>query len=170
MGSRNGLELVEVGIARLSRGVSYVGMAVLVVMMLLTVADVFMRYVINRPILGALELTEYMMVPVVFLGLAWCAKQGGNVKVDLFTARLKPSIQTILDGVVRLFSVVVVSVIAWQNLGESVRAWKVHKASDMLGVPAYPFYLVLGVGCFLLCLVLLLELVQLIVKDKRGRG
>lgn len=154
---------IDAVISWLSRVLNYVGMMILIVMMLLTVADVFMRYIWNRPILGVFELTEYMMVPIVFFGWAWCAKKGGNVKVDLVVIRLGLSAQRALHIVTYVFSVVIVFVIAWQNLLESKEVWSAHKASDMLAVPAYPFYIVLTIGCFLLCLVLLLSLVQLIL-------
>lgn len=154
---------IDAVISWLSRVLNYVGMVILIVMMLLTVADVFMRYILNCPILGVFELTEYMMVPIVFFGWAWCAKKGGNVKVDLVVTRLEPSAQRALNIVTYLFSMVIIFVIAWQNLLESKEVWSVHKASDMLAVPAYPFYMVLTIGCFLLCLVLLLSLVQLIL-------
>jgi TRAP-type C4-dicarboxylate transport system permease small subunit len=50
-----------------SRWFNYLGVGVLTIMMLLTVSDVLLRFVFNRPILGTLELTEYMMVPVVYI-------------------------------------------------------------------------------------------------------
>jgi TRAP-type transport system small permease protein len=170
MRSKSRFELVEAGIGGISRWASYVGMAALLAMMMLTVADVFMRYVFNHPILGALELTEYMMVPVVFLGLAWCARQGGNVKVDLVTERLGLGIQRFLDAITHLIGVIVAGVISWENFGEAVQSWKAHKASDMLEVPAYPFYLVLAVGCLLLCVVLLIQLIHVLIKGREVRG
>ena len=103
------------------------------------------------------------MVPIVFFGWAWCAKKGGNVKVDLFVNRLKPSAQKVFNGATYFFGIVVIFVIAWQNLLEAKDVWAAHKVSDMLAVPAYPFYLVLTIGCFLLCLVLFLNLIQLIL-------
>jgi TRAP-type C4-dicarboxylate transport system permease small subunit len=154
---------IDAVISWLSRVLSYVGMVILIVMMLLTVADVFMRYIWNHPILGVFELTEYMMIPIVFFGWAWCAKKGGNVQVDLVVTRLGPSAQRVLNIVTYFFGMLIIFVIAWQNLLESKEVWSAHKASDMLAVPAYPFYIVLTIGCFLLCLVLLLNLVQLIL-------
>lgn len=157
------IQSVDAVISWLSRVLNYVGMVILIIMMLLTVADVLMRYILNQSILGVFELTEYMMVPIVFFGWAWCAKKGGNVKVDLFVNRLKPSAQKAFNGATYFFGIVVIFIIAWQNLLEAKGVWAAHKVSDMLAVPAYPFYLVLTIGCFLLCLVLFLNLIQLIL-------
>ena len=59
----------------LSRMMNIAASGVLAAMMFLTVSDVFLRYFLRRPILGATELTENMMVCLAFLGLAWCAVQ-----------------------------------------------------------------------------------------------
>ena len=74
-------ETIIKAVSRIANGV---GMAVLTFMMLVTVADVFLRYAFNKPILGTVELCEYMMVAVVYLALPLCAFRGGNARVEVF--------------------------------------------------------------------------------------
>jgi TRAP-type C4-dicarboxylate transport system permease small subunit len=147
-----------------SRWFNYLGVGVLSIMMLLTVSDVLLRFVFNRPILGTLELTEYMMVPVVYLGVAWCAMQRKNIKVDIFINRLKARPRAILDSITCFLSLVVVVFITWQNFREIGNVWEICRVSDILHVPAYPFFIVLTLGCFLLCVVLLINLIENIVQ------
>lgn len=147
-----------------SRWFNYLGAGVLTIMMLMTVSDVLLRYFINRPILGTLELTEYMMIPVVYLGLAWCAVRRENIKVDIFVNKLKPRPRAILDSITCLFSLIIMILITWQNLRETGNIWEIHRVSDILSVPAYPFFAVLTLGCFLLCIVLLINLIENIVQ------
>ena len=63
-----------------SRVLNIIGVTCLVLMMLLTVSDVFMRYVFTQPIKGSVELTEYLMAVVGFFGLAWCAIKKGHAQ------------------------------------------------------------------------------------------
>ena len=42
-----------------------------------------MRYFLNRPLVWVLELTEYALLWVTFLGAAWLLRQGGHVQVDV---------------------------------------------------------------------------------------
>ena len=56
--------------------------SLIVLMMLLTVLDVFTLNVFTLAITDADEIIEYMMVCVVFLGMAWCALSERHVKVD----------------------------------------------------------------------------------------
>ena len=52
---------------QVSRGLGILAIAALLSIMLLTVADVFMRYVLNNPIVGSVELCEYLIVVAGFL-------------------------------------------------------------------------------------------------------
>ena len=58
------------GVARWINGA---GIAVLAAMMTLTAADVCLRYLFNRPIMGAYELNEFMMAVFVGFSFAYTA-------------------------------------------------------------------------------------------------
>ena len=160
--------MVIVGIiGKVSRWLNYVGVTILAFMMLLTVSDVLRRFLFNKPIDGTVELTEYMMVPVVFLGLSWCAVQRENIRVDIFVIRLSPRWQLFLDSISVVISLVIMVLITWQNLLETFSVYDIKQATDILHVPAYPFFIMLTLGCFLLCCVLIIHLLENIVKGIR---
>lgn len=56
----------------------------LFVMMLVTCADVAGRYLFNRPIPGAFELTEMLLAGMIFTALPLVTVRGEHVMVDLF--------------------------------------------------------------------------------------
>jgi TRAP-type C4-dicarboxylate transport system permease small subunit len=158
------LGAAEAVIISISRFLNNVGAVVLVVMMLLTVTDVFMRYILNSPILGSVEITKYMMVSLAFFGMGWCAVRKAHVKVDLLVSHFKPKIQAILDSVTCFFSLSVFSLISFYGFLEAGYRRQTHEASTILQVPSYPFYLVLGIGSTVLCLVLITNLVRFIME------
>jgi TRAP-type C4-dicarboxylate transport system permease small subunit len=55
-------------------------------MMALTCADVAGRYLLNRPIQGAFELTEMLLAAMIFTALPLVTLRGEHVTVDLFDA------------------------------------------------------------------------------------
>lgn len=55
----------------------------LLALMLITCADVFMRYLFNRPIRGSYELVECMMLVFVFHGMAAAFFGRRNIVIDL---------------------------------------------------------------------------------------
>lgn len=143
-------------------------MGVLVAMMLLTVSDVGMRYALNKPISGSVELTKFMMVCLVFFGLAWCTVKGRHVKVELFMSRFSPRVQAVCDSINYLAGLVLYGLIAWQSYSESFLVWKMDYASGILDVPVFPFYWVLTLGCAVLCLVIIAQMIQSAAKVVKG--
>ena len=45
--------------------------------------EIIMRYFFNRPLSWVVELTEYGLLYVTFLGAAWLLRTGGHVQVDI---------------------------------------------------------------------------------------
>jgi TRAP-type C4-dicarboxylate transport system permease small subunit len=71
----------------------------IVFIMLITTAEVLMRKFLLMPIKGVVELTEYLMIWITFLGAAWVLKKEGHVKIDVLLSRLKPRGQAFLNVV-----------------------------------------------------------------------
>ena len=71
-----------------SEKTAILGTIVLIILMAMIVIDVFSRNIFNYTIVGAVELTEMMMPCIGFLGIAWCALQGGHVVVDILISAL----------------------------------------------------------------------------------
>ncbi len=62
------------------------------IMMMLVVVDVFMRYVMHRPLMVSDEFSAYMLVALSFLGLAYTWRQGGHVRIEILVSRLSPPV------------------------------------------------------------------------------
>ena len=146
-----------------SRGSNLIGQATLVAIMVLTVADVGLRYLLNLPILGSTEITEYMMVCLV-LGMAWCALRGRHIKVDLIIRRFPARIQAIVSSITLSVSLAVYIIITWRTLLEAISVQKTHLASSILKISTYPFYYVLAFGLFMLCVVMVTLIAENIAK------
>ena len=63
-------------------------MVVLSLTILSVCLEIVMRYFLNRPLVWVVELTEYGLLYVSFLGAAWLLRKGGHVQVDIIIDRL----------------------------------------------------------------------------------
>jgi len=160
--------LAEKTIGRISRIFGVVAVGTLIAMMMLTVADIVLRYVFNRPIPASLEFTEYLMLGVVFLALAWCALKGMHVKVDILVSRFSPRVHAVFSGINSLVVLAVCVLLVSQNYSESIVARQYHSASDVTGIPWYPFYLVVAFGFVLLFLTMLISLAKDVTRVVKG--
>ncbi|MEM8540981.1 MAG: TRAP transporter small permease subunit [Pseudomonadota bacterium] len=82
-------------IAHFSLGVASVCIAV---MILLTVADVFMRYVFSAPLAGTGEHTQLLLAVVVFSGLVLVTREGSHIMVSLFEPTLLRVMPKVYNG------------------------------------------------------------------------
>lgn len=140
---------------------------ILFVMMLLTMADVVLRKVFSKGILGALELTEFMMVGLVFFALARVELLDRNISVDLVVQHMSQRTRMMIEMITRLicfvfFSLVTISVFVYAQ---------VMKASNEItvdiGITRYPFVYAAAAGCAVLALVLLIKCVTDIMEIKK---
>jgi TRAP-type C4-dicarboxylate transport system permease small subunit len=140
---------------RALRALAYCGGAALLALMGLILFDVLMRYVLKLPFLGGFELTELAMVLIVALGLPYCAATDGHVSVDVLSPLLdRPALRWI-PVVLNLVGAALVAVMAWESTRYAIGSVERGEATNMLGIPIYPFQLVIAVGMAMFALVLL---------------
>jgi TRAP-type C4-dicarboxylate transport system permease small subunit len=54
-------------------------------------AEVLLRYGFNSPIAWVVELSEYALLWITFLGASWVLRHGGHVRVDILLQYLSPA-------------------------------------------------------------------------------
>lgn len=146
-----------------SRATAYAASAVIAVIMLLTVADVFMRYLFARPIAGTTELTEFMMV-ILILAVVPAALANRHIRVDVLTERLTPKGQALFDAVTLIASSWLVAIMGWRALKACFFMIHNDVRSPTLDIPVYPFYVVVGAGFIFLFIVMVALIIQRIAE------
>ena len=134
--------------------------AVVVLLMVFTVLDVFLRYVFNRPFSSSIEITEFSMAIIVFLGIAYCGLKGGHVAVDILERPLEnprlrfiPVILTSCSALLFASMAYFVALEAFTTLG---------RVSNMLRWPHFPFQIVVAFGSAMYAIVLAIQVVQML--------
>lgn len=133
---------------------AYVAGAVLVLLMLLTTADVAGRYLFNAPLNGVFDLTHFAVLTMTFLSFAYCGYRGAHVAIELLYNKLGLATRRVLIRIINLAGCVLFVVIAWRAIVQSVDVRDFGEASQLLTIPFYPFYWVVAFGSFLFAIVL----------------
>lgn len=131
------------------------------IMIFLIAADAVGRYAFNHPIPGTLEITELMMVFIVFLAFAYVESKNGHVRVDLVISRLPRKVQPYIDCLDTVISLGIMAIIAWQSVLYSLELRQSGNVSAYWGMPISPFLLVMAFGCLLFCFQLILKILRL---------
>jgi tripartite ATP-independent transporter DctM subunit len=144
----------------LSRIVNGIGSAAILGMVLLMAGNVILRYIFGKPIKGTVELEEFMLVLVVFLGLAHTAVQKRHVRIDFLVSRFPQSTQVVITSVTSLLSMALCFLMVWRTAVYAQSNWTHETTSVLLNVPLYLFICVAAFGGALLFLVLLSEFLR----------
>lgn len=67
------------------------------VLMLVVIYDVLMRYLLTRPTIWGLEMSNYLLAGLTFLGAGYCLLHNGHVKVDIIYTKWPRRLQAAVD-------------------------------------------------------------------------
>lgn len=137
---------------------------VILFMMMVGVADVAGRYLLNAPLSSAFELTGLSMVLVVFGGLASCGWVGGHVVVNVLEGVLSKPSGRLITALVHGIGAVLMLTIAWRSADVALDYFASGEVSNMLRAPLYPFVVAVAAGTLLYGLVLALQAIQTVRK------
>jgi TRAP-type C4-dicarboxylate transport system permease small subunit len=111
----------------------------LVGMMLLTFVDVVARYLLNRPIRGGFEITELMLLVLIFAGLPLVSHADEHVTMDFIDRILPPAALRALVRVVHALCAAVMFFLAWQVWIKAGRIASYGDTTDVLRITVGPF-------------------------------
>jgi C4-dicarboxylate transporter DctQ subunit len=95
---------IERWLVRFENALGGVAVAVLVGCGALICVDVAMRYVFNHPILGGIEIVEYALVYITFLGASWAVPRGAHIDIDVAVQAMPKSWQRVCAFLSNLIS------------------------------------------------------------------
>jgi TRAP-type C4-dicarboxylate transport system permease small subunit len=136
-------------------------------MMVLTTADAAGRYLLNRPILAAYEITtNYLMVAAVFLAVPYAYRQGANIRVTFLVERLGRTARLVVDHAVQLVSMLYCATLVFATVQQAHHMMSTRTTLTTLDLPVWPGHLAVSMGLALAALMMLIDLGQV----RKGRS
>lgn len=152
----------------LTRYSSYIAAAGLAFLMFLTVGDVILR-TFKSAIVGTYELVGFLGAIAIGFSFPRTAFERHHVSVDILTSKLPRSGKMIVDTLTRCAGIFFFSVLGWNIIVMGIDYRKAEEVSATLQVPFYPVAFALGLCCFVMCLVLISDIVKMFT-DKSWQG
>jgi TRAP-type C4-dicarboxylate transport system permease small subunit len=103
-------------IDRLSDAAGLISALTLFAMVGIVCYEVTSRYFFNAPTSWVIEVSAYLFVAIVFLGLAAAQKANAHIQVEILLSRLKPAQRAWIETVANWIALVFVAVTSWQML------------------------------------------------------
>ena len=121
----------------ISKVFSHIGAFCIAVMTAIIAIDVVLRYFFNRPMTGAHEVVEYLVLMTFVLFISDCWDSGMHVAMTIvYDKALR--MRSFFNIVIGIAGVIVFSLLAWKLGGETVFAFTAKQISSELMFPIWP--------------------------------
>ena len=113
--------------------------AILLGMMMLTVVDVIARYAFNRPLRGAFEVTELLLLVLIFAGLPLVSHADEHVTMDFIDRILLDGVRRAWVRVMHAVCAAIMFFLCWQVWLKADRIAGYGDTTDVLRITIGPF-------------------------------
>jgi TRAP-type C4-dicarboxylate transport system permease small subunit len=153
----------------LSKGLTAIGAAGTIGMTLLVVCDVFLRYVLNRPIKGSYELVNLLLTIAVFFSFAYAQRNRALVHITFFMRRFPGKLPMVFWALTQTLSAAVAVLLVVASFQQAAISKMLSSTTASLYIPHYPFYFLMAIAFAGFALMLVYEasksIVALFVKS-----
>lgn len=137
-----------------------IGGFVVFVLMLMVAIDAIGRKVWTA-LPGALEFSEALMVPAVFLPLMFVQMKREHVFVGVVTDWVSPRRRALLDGIAAVVGIILFGFLTWLALDKAIQAFIVGEYRiAVISVPIWPFRWLIPLGTGLMVFQLILTAIE----------
>lgn len=136
---------------RLIDAMAFLAGILLVGAVLIVSLEICMRYFFQKPQIWTVEVCEFIMFALTFLGAPWLLKKGGHASVDIIVERMSPVPKRYSSLFASAVGMAVSLVLVWFSLATS---WQCYTdgvvLTKTLTVSKYYFLLFIALGYFCL--------------------
>lgn len=138
----------------------------LVLLLVLVFHEVIARYVLNKPTLYSVEISEYLLIFLAFMAAGWVLQEDKHVRmesvINLLPARVRYGFGLFTSTIVLCFCAILV----WQGAKASLMALKGgYHSSSLLNVPLWIPYAIIPLGSLILGLQMIVRIGRMIEQS-----
>lgn len=138
---------------RLNSVLAAVAAVILTVVVVAVSYDVFVRHCFGHSIQGLIELTEYSLVYIPFLGAAWLLKSDEHIKLEMVLDRLGIRARSVLNALTSLLSGGAWLIVAYYGVRVTWEFYVTGRTmASILELPKWPLYVIIPIGSLLFSL------------------
>lgn len=155
----SGLSKADRHLFRIESTLNLLSGLVVFTLMLLAVAQIVGRKVFNAPIPGFIDWVEQFMVIFAFLGVAYCQRLGGHIRMDILIGRVRGRPLWLAELISVLLMMIVIAALVYGGWLHFERALKIGDSTIDIALPTWPAKLLVPLSLGLLWLRLLVQLI-----------
>lgn len=158
MTDKSRLSACDRALLKLERPLNLLAGIIVLFVVLFSVINIVGRGMFDQPFNAYFDLMGQSVPLIAFLGLSYCQREGGHIRMDLLIGRLHGQALWVLEAVTSLLTFLVITVMAYGSWLHAQRSYTLGDSTEDIGLIVWPFKLTLSV---MFCVLLARLLVQL---------
>ncbi len=155
------LELVTIPMVNTTNWIAALLLGIMAVPVFL---DVIFRLTFSTSIPGAVEIEEFLLGIVVFLGIAHTHANGGHISVDLLVSKLNQNTRIVIETCLNLIAAVFFALMSWHLMVQGLEKIRGHEVSFTYHVPVGMFRFIAAMGVAILALSVFVSFLKTLEK------
>jgi TRAP-type C4-dicarboxylate transport system permease small subunit len=153
------IDVLDRRYAALERALALVAAAGIFFLMIVGVLQVLGRNLLDWQIYGYIDWIEQSSAFIAFLGIAYCQRLGGHVRMEVALSSLPRRAMWAGEALMILLALVIVAMLIESSFQNFLRAWQLGDSTMDIRLPIWPSKLVVPAALVTLWLRLLLQIV-----------
>jgi tripartite ATP-independent transporter DctM subunit len=161
---------LEKFIKPVSRIANYISLGFLLIMPLPVFFDVIARFAIRGSLPGGIEIESFMLLIIVFLGLAFIQFNEGHIRIGFIVSNFPKWIQNLLDCFHYLICTLFFFFMSSQLINQGIKKLQDNVITYDLEIPIWIFWFISAIGVAILAIVVALDFLRALqrsLEDKR---
>ena len=146
------LAALDAALARIETGAALLGGGLIAASMALTMVEVLARRLFNAPVPGMIDLFDLVMSGMALLGIGYCQRLGGHIRVEILLNRLGGRVRWAVECATTVAAALFIALIAASSIGHAIKAWRVDDVTSEILLPLWPSKALAGAALAMLAL------------------
>ena len=144
-------------IGRVEEFLDLVAALFIVFLMMFAVTQVISRKLFNYPLWGYVDIVEIVMVTFAFLGVSYCQRLGGHIRMELIVRQLHGRALWLFEIVGIVVALGIILVLLWYGFTHFLRAYQLGDSTIDREIILWPAKLVIPIAFSVLTARLLIQ-------------
>ena len=129
----------------LERKLNLAGGIIVLFIVLFSVINIIGRGLLNQPFNAYFDLMGQSVPLIAFMGLSYCQRDGGHIRMDLFIGRFSGRLLWTVEAISSLLTFALITLLAYGAWLHAERSLTLGDSTEDIGLIIWPFKLVLVV-------------------------
>lgn len=158
------MQLVKRWAARLSIWGEWIGVGGVMIMVVVTCADVLGAKLLTTPVPGSTEIISLVQVAAIVFAVAATQRHKGHISVEMFVVKMTPRLRSLVQALTSLLGLILFSLLIFEGVRLGNRYLEAGEVTATVQIPYYPFAYAFSLALVPVAIMLLVDFIEVMKK------